>query len=41
MINYLRGFIPNLSEIVTPCREILKNDIMWCWAIEHKLVFGR
>jgi len=24
MINYLRGFIPNLSEIVTPFRELLK-----------------
>lgn len=25
MINYLRAFIPSLSEIITPLRGILKN----------------
>jgi len=41
MINYLRGFIPNLSEIITPFRELLKKDIMWYWTVEHKLVFEK
>lgn len=29
MINYLRAFIPNMSEIVGPMRELLRNDSMW------------
>jgi len=41
MINYLRRFIPNLSELVTLFRELLKKDIMWCWNEEHKLVFEK
>jgi len=28
MINYLRGLIPNLFELVTPFRELLKNDVI-------------
>lgn len=31
MINYLRQFIPNLSEITSPLRELLKKDIEFQW----------
>lgn len=41
MINYLRGFFPNLSETVSHLRELLKKDIIWCWSMEHKLVFKK
>lgn len=27
MFNYLRDFIPNMSSIITPLRELLKKDI--------------
>ena len=36
MINYLRQFIPNLSEIISPLRELLKNNIVWNWSHIHK-----
>lgn len=35
MINYLRNFIPNLSEISTPLRELLKKNNEWCWLAIH------
>ncbi|CAI6370293.1 unnamed protein product [Macrosiphum euphorbiae] len=30
-INYLRKFIPNLSEISSPYRELLKKNVIWQW----------
>lgn len=30
-INYLRGFIPNLSEVTAPLRDLLKNNTSWLW----------
>lgn len=29
--NVLRSFIPNLSEIISPFRELLKTDILFEW----------
>lgn len=31
MINYLRDFIPNLSELTSPLRGLLKKDNEWAW----------
>ncbi|XP_030745261.1 uncharacterized protein K02A2.6-like [Sitophilus oryzae] len=31
MINYLRRYIPNLSEISAPLRILLKNNTDWIW----------
>lgn len=31
MINYLRSFIPNLSEIIEPWRLLLKKDVIFDW----------
>ncbi|CAH0766349.1 unnamed protein product, partial [Diatraea saccharalis] len=31
MVNYLRDFIPNLSEITFPLRELLKKDVVFQW----------
>lgn len=39
MVNYLRGFIPNLAKIVTPFRELLKKDIIWKWTVNQEVVF--
>ena len=27
MVNYLRNFIPNLSSIISPIRDLLKKDV--------------
>lgn len=35
MVNYLRDFIPNLSELSTPLRLLLKKDVDWCWMPIH------
>ncbi|KAL4113759.1 hypothetical protein QTP88_017332 [Uroleucon formosanum] len=40
MINYLRAFIPNLSEIITPFREVLKKNILWNWSKQCETVFN-
>jgi len=32
MVNYLRQFIPNISEITTPLRSLLKKETLWAWA---------
>jgi hypothetical protein len=41
MINYLRGFIPNLSELVTPFRVLLKKDILWEWGLKQQKSFDQ
>ncbi|XP_050440056.1 uncharacterized protein LOC126845447 [Adelges cooleyi] len=35
MINYLRDFIPNMSQITSALRELLKKDRIWCWNEKH------
>lgn len=35
MINYLRQFIPNMSEITTPLRSLLQQNTHWSWNHEH------
>lgn len=31
VIYYLRQFIPNLSELSSPFRELMKNNVLWQW----------
>ena len=35
MVTYLRKFLPNLSTISTPLRQLLQEDILWHWTDEH------
>ena len=35
-LNYLRGFIPNISQITEPIRALLKNDSDWHWSHEQE-----
>ena len=30
-LNYLRGFIPNISQVTEPLRVLLKADAAWAW----------
>lgn len=39
MVNYLRNFIPTLSELTSPMRVLLKNDTEWCWLPVHDNAF--
>lgn len=36
MFNYLRQYIPNMSTICSPLRELLKKDSAWFWSSKHR-----
>ena len=36
MINYLAQFIPNLSALTAPLRELLKKDVEWSRCPKHE-----
>ena len=35
MVNYLSQFIPNMSQVNAPLRDLLKREIQWVWGSEH------
>lgn len=37
MINFLRPFIPNLSELLVPFKELLKNNVIFSWSSIHEV----
>lgn len=39
VINYLRSFIPNLSDLTAPIRELLKKDVIFNWTEQHTKVY--
>ncbi|XP_044756800.1 uncharacterized protein K02A2.6-like [Coccinella septempunctata] len=41
IINYLHKFIPNVSELTAPLRELLKKDILFRWGFEQKNAFNQ
>jgi hypothetical protein len=36
MVNYVSKFVPNVSEITSPLRELLKKDVSWHWSVTHE-----
>ena len=40
-VTYLAKFIPNLSELDAPLRELLKNDVLFDWQPIHEEAFGK
>ena len=34
-LNFLRGFIPDISQLTEPLRALLKNDSAWSWGTEQ------
>ena len=41
MANYLAKFIPGMSEITAPLRELLKKQVTWHWAAKHQAAFKK
>lgn len=39
MVNYVRNFIPNMSERTAKLRELLKKDVEWIWLQTHESAF--
>lgn len=34
-LNFLRAYIPNISQVTEPIRELLKKDTVWSWGAEQ------
>ncbi|KAL0994061.1 hypothetical protein UPYG_G00117300 [Umbra pygmaea] len=41
MTNYLSKFIPGYSETTAPLRQLLLQDVEWCWQEHHMAAFTR
>lgn len=37
----MRQFIPKISEIIGPLRELLKKDSIWNWSDEHTRILDK
>ncbi|XP_064464578.1 uncharacterized protein K02A2.6-like [Ornithodoros turicata] len=40
MVTYLMKFVPNLSTITSPLRELLKEDVAWHWTTQQQEAFN-
>ena len=36
MTNYLSRFLPNLSDVMKPLRDLTHKDVEWCWSKVHE-----
>ena len=41
MINYLSKFLPRLSELAEPIRELSKDKVSFNWGPEHQAAFKK
>ena len=41
MVNYLAKFVPDLSDITAPLRELLEKDAQWCFEAAHENTIER
>ena len=41
IVAYLGKFLPNLSEVTGPLRDLLKEDLEWYWDPAQEAAFGR
>ncbi|GBM96338.1 Transposon Ty3-G Gag-Pol polyprotein [Araneus ventricosus] len=41
IINYLSKFLPNLSLLIAPLRELIKNNTVWLWNPSHHKILDR
>jgi transposase InsO family protein len=41
MVTYLSKFSPNLAEITSPLRALLKNDVDFQWSEQHEAAFNK
>ena len=39
MVNYVCKFIPNLSDLTTPLRQLLHQDVPWHWEKQQETSF--
>ncbi len=39
MVNYLAKFLPLLSDMTQPLRDLDDKDVEWCWLEQHEQAF--
>ena len=39
MVNYLSRFLPHLTDVMKPIRDLTHKDVEWCWTDEHQKAF--
>ena len=40
MVNYLSRFLPNLSDVMKPLRNLTHTDVEWCWSDAQERAWG-
>ena len=41
MVNYLSKYLPKLSEVLSPLRNLIKKDVEWLWTKDHAFIFSK
>ena len=41
MVNYVNKFIPNMSDLTSPLRQLLHQDVEWHWEGQHETGFEK
>ena len=41
MVNYVSKFIPNMSDLTSPLRQLLHQDVEWHWEEQHEAGFKK
>ena len=41
MVNYVAKYLPNVSEVTAPLRELLKKNVHWQWKTAHTGSFNK
>jgi len=36
MITYVSRYIPNVSHLTAPLKQLIKKGVAWCWNEEHE-----
>ena len=39
IVNYMNKFIPNLTDLIQPLRELLQKDVEWLWSERQEIAF--
>ena len=37
--NYMAPFVPHISDLLSPIRELTKKDVVFCWTPSHQQIF--
>ncbi|KAI5748437.1 hypothetical protein M8J77_025507 [Diaphorina citri] len=41
MVNFVRDFVPNMSDLTAPLRLLLKKNIAWHWSVQQQSAFDK